>query len=121
MVRSFNDRILGGVCGGLAVGLPLGPWTLRVAFILLTVITLGLGLPIYLALWWLMPQESLISPSRGGAIRALLALIVIAALSALWFTWLTDSLPPDLGGDRFFSASLLLVMGSVLFLRQLRG
>lgn len=54
--RSAKDKIVGGVCGGLAAYLRLDPWVLRIAFILLTLFN-GAGLAVYFVLWLLLPLE----------------------------------------------------------------
>lgn len=54
--RSDKDRILGGVCSGLAKYLD---WDVSIIRILLIIIVLlgGLGIPIYLVLWIVLPME----------------------------------------------------------------
>ena len=39
LYRSRGDRVIGGVCGGLATGLGLGPSIVRVGWVLLTFLT----------------------------------------------------------------------------------
>ncbi|MCU1612527.1 MAG: phage shock protein PspC [Frankiales bacterium] len=51
--RSSTDRMLGGVCGGLAEYSGLDPVLWRVAMVALTL--LGPGVIVYLLLWVLMP------------------------------------------------------------------
>lgn len=55
--RSRTDRMLGGVCGGLAVSLGVDAALLRVALVVLTVFGFGLGAVFYLAAWYLAPEE----------------------------------------------------------------
>jgi phage shock protein PspC (stress-responsive transcriptional regulator) len=52
--RSSTDRMLGGVCGGLAAYSGLDPVLWRVGMVALTL--LGPGVVVYLLLWVLMPQ-----------------------------------------------------------------
>jgi phage shock protein C len=59
LTRSLTDRTLGGVCGGLGVYIGLNPWWVRVAFVVLGVFTAGTGILIYLALWYILPPETL--------------------------------------------------------------
>jgi phage shock protein C len=56
LYRSESDRMLAGVCGGLANYLRLDSTVVRLAFILLILLG-GHGLLIYLLLWILMPIE----------------------------------------------------------------
>ena len=51
--RSSSDRLLGGVCGGLAAYSGLDPVLWRVGMVALTL--LGPGVVVYLLLWVLMP------------------------------------------------------------------
>jgi phage shock protein C len=55
LYRSRTDKRIAGVAGGLAQYLSLDPTAVRVLFIVLAV--LGAGLPIYLAMWILVPEE----------------------------------------------------------------
>ena len=55
--RSNHNRIVAGICGGLAEQLGLSPRRLRVVWVLATVFTAFAGVFVYLALWFLMPKE----------------------------------------------------------------
>lgn len=57
--RSMTDRVLGGVCGGLADYLGIQAWWVRVAFGVLVAFTLGSSLLLYIALWLAMPEQTL--------------------------------------------------------------
>ena len=54
--RRGNDRILGGVCSGLAEGLRIDPLWVRLGFVLLAFLQ-GVGLLIYIVLWLMMPEQ----------------------------------------------------------------
>ena len=54
--RSYQDRILGGVAGGLADYFGVDGTVVRIAFVVLTVLG-GLGIPLYLAGLLLIPDE----------------------------------------------------------------
>jgi phage shock protein PspC (stress-responsive transcriptional regulator) len=62
LVRSRDDRILGGVCTGLGRRVGLDPWPARALVLLLLVIVPGSPLILYPVLWLLMPEET-----PGGA------------------------------------------------------
>lgn len=94
MTRSFTDRVLGGVCGGLSTRLPLNAWGVRVLFLLGTIATLGLLVPIYGLLWVLLPQESLIAPKRIGFFRFIILVIVIALCAGAWWAIFTQAYAP---------------------------
>jgi phage shock protein PspC (stress-responsive transcriptional regulator) len=55
--RSRSDRMLGGVCGGLAESLGADPALLRVLLVALTLITGGAAAVVYLAAWALAPDD----------------------------------------------------------------
>ena len=55
--RSRTDRMLGGVCGGLAAGLGADAALLRVLLVALTLITGGAAAIVYVAAWALAPEE----------------------------------------------------------------
>ena len=57
LMRSDTDRIIAGVCGGLAVYLGVDAVFVRLALILL-VFASGVGIPIYVILMLIMPSES---------------------------------------------------------------
>lgn len=53
--RSRTDRMLGGVCGGLAQSLGVDVTLLRIGLVALTVLGAGVGIVLYLAAWILAP------------------------------------------------------------------
>jgi phage shock protein PspC (stress-responsive transcriptional regulator) len=59
LTRSLTDRAFGGVCGGLGAYIGVNPWWVRGAFVVLGVFTAGTGVLIYLALWYILPPETL--------------------------------------------------------------
>ena len=61
--RSQNNRMLAGVCGGLAEHLGWSPSRLRVVWVLATIFTAFTGVIIYLGLWFLMPKALLPPPT----------------------------------------------------------
>ncbi len=56
LYRSRSDRMLGGVCGGLAQYFNLDATLIRVLFVALTVLG-GSGAVVYLAMWVIVPTE----------------------------------------------------------------
>lgn len=61
LMRSESDRMLAGVCGGIAAYLGVDPVLVRLGFVVLLLAS-GVGLPIYLVLWLVMPAESQAQP-----------------------------------------------------------
>ncbi|NJK80788.1 MAG: PspC domain-containing protein [Chloroflexaceae bacterium] len=55
--RSRTDRMLAGVCSGLGEYFAVDPVIVRLIFVLVT-ITSFVGLPVYILLWILMPQQA---------------------------------------------------------------
>ena len=61
--RSQNNRMIAGVCGGLAEHLGWPPFRLRVVWALATIFTAFAGVIVYFALWFLMPKAPLPPPA----------------------------------------------------------
>jgi phage shock protein PspC (stress-responsive transcriptional regulator) len=55
--RSGDDRMLAGVCGGIAEQFGLPTTLVRLGFILAALFMGGMGLLLYVALWVIMPPE----------------------------------------------------------------
>jgi phage shock protein PspC (stress-responsive transcriptional regulator) len=55
--RSRSDKMLAGVCGGLAESLNVDAGLIRIALVALTVLGFGFGIVLYLAAWILAPEE----------------------------------------------------------------
>lgn len=85
MVRSFSNRIFGGVCGGIASNLPFNAWIWRLIFIVLALVTSGASAIWYVALWWLLPLESPLRQRDGGAVTGFIGILVGIAILGLWF------------------------------------
>jgi phage shock protein PspC (stress-responsive transcriptional regulator) len=56
--RSSTDRVIGGVCAGLATYLSIDPLLVRILFLVLGIMT-GTGFLVYMILWLLVPVEDL--------------------------------------------------------------
>ena len=56
LYRSNTNRMLAGVCGGLAEYFNLDPTLVRVLFVLLAVLG-GSGLVLYVAMWIIVPKQ----------------------------------------------------------------
>ncbi|MBO5660945.1 MAG: PspC domain-containing protein [Tidjanibacter sp.] len=57
LMRSHGDKVIGGVCGGIAKFTNIDPTLLRIVTLLLVLFG-GLSLWIYIILWILLPIES---------------------------------------------------------------
>ncbi|MBK7894584.1 MAG: PspC domain-containing protein [Candidatus Promineifilaceae bacterium] len=68
LTRSETDKMIAGVCGGLAEYLNLDPVWVRLLFVLLFFAS-GIGAPIYLVLWVIMPREAVAGESGSTVLQ----------------------------------------------------
>jgi len=106
--RRTDDKVIAGVCSGLAIRLGVDPVVTRVAFVLLSILG-GAGVTIYLVAWALLPNdrnelplERAVRHGDGGS----LVLVVIAALSLFEGSWW--GFPWGVGGGWRFPWGLVL-------------
>jgi len=59
LYRSENDKVLGGVCGGLANYMRVDPAIVRIIFALITFGAFGSGVIIYIIMWIVVPSRTL--------------------------------------------------------------
>ncbi len=53
-----DDRILGGVCAGLAEYFSLDPTVVRIAYVVLSILSVGFpGTLVYIILWIVIPPK----------------------------------------------------------------
>lgn len=91
LTRSTNDRIIGGVSGGLGEYFHLDALFFRIAFVALSFVG-GLGLLLYLIGWFIIPEAGAARPTgfaswareHGGRTRAVIGggLVVLAVVIA---------------------------------------
>ena len=56
--RSRGDRMIAGICGGFAKSMGWNPTTVRILYVLLSVLSAGFpGTLVYILLWFVMPEE----------------------------------------------------------------
>ena len=56
--RSKQNRIIAGVCGGIADWLGWRPTLVRILYVVVSIISVGFpGILVYIVLWIVMPQE----------------------------------------------------------------
>lgn len=90
LYRHPSDKMLGGVCGGLAEYSGFDPLLVRALWVIATMVTSGGGFLAYLALWLLLP----VGTKNGGQVRAAAielnernlgrAAVVLMALGGFW-------------------------------------
>jgi phage shock protein PspC (stress-responsive transcriptional regulator) len=117
MTRSFSDRVLGGVCGGLARATRINAWLWRIAFVVLAFASAGAFLVAYLVLWWFVPQERPSQRRRGFPL--LLALGLLALAGALWAAEMQGRLLSPAGASMYLPL-LAVALALAFFLRQIR-
>jgi len=69
LYRSENDKILGGVCGGLAAYLRVDPAIVRIIFALITFGGFGSGFLLYIILWIVVPSKAVTTNIRKRLYR----------------------------------------------------
>jgi phage shock protein PspC (stress-responsive transcriptional regulator) len=57
LYRSKNDRMLGGVCAGLGEHFDIDPTVIRLVWAVITVLSIGTGVLVYIIAWILIPEE----------------------------------------------------------------
>ena len=54
---SDTNKKIGGVCGGLGEYFDIDPTLVRVIFILIALLSLGLGVVAYILMWAIIPRK----------------------------------------------------------------
>jgi phage shock protein C len=58
LMRSRDDRVVAGVCGGIAEWLGWSPTMVRILYVLVSVLSAAFpGILVYLLLWLFMPER----------------------------------------------------------------
>jgi len=57
LYRSKKERILGGVCSGLGEHLDVDPTVIRLIWVVVTVLSFGTGIIVYILAWIIIPEE----------------------------------------------------------------
>ena len=58
LTRSRNDRMLAGVCGGMARFLGMDPTLVRILYVMLSIMSVAFpGILFYLICWVVIPEE----------------------------------------------------------------
>ncbi len=57
-LKRSRNRVIGGVCGGIAENLNWDPGQVRLAYVLISILSAGFpGTLVYLILWIALPEE----------------------------------------------------------------
>jgi phage shock protein PspC (stress-responsive transcriptional regulator) len=57
LYRPRQERILGGVCSGLGRHYDTDPVLVRLGWVLLTILSFGCGIILYIVAWIIVPEE----------------------------------------------------------------
>jgi phage shock protein PspC (stress-responsive transcriptional regulator) len=104
LYRAANDKVLGGVCAGLANYLRLDPAVVRILFVLIT-FGWGFGFLLYIILWIVLPTRALVANARKRLYRNPEDRVIAGVASGLaayfhidvWIPRLIFALPMILG------------------------
>lgn len=125
LARSLTDRTLGGVCGGLGAYVGVGPWWVRALFVILGVFTAGTGLLLYVALWLILPPQSLADmpagpPDAARVSRPEIVVLIGAVVIGMGLVVLARNLGmlSAKNGDTFLPLAVIL-FGLVFLAKQL--
>src|SRR5215207_682254 len=115
--RSSSDRVIAGVCGGLAESLEVDPSLVRLGFVIATIWG-GVGILAYIVLALALPVGTEPQPDnavRAERTRAVAGVLLVAAGAMLlagnlgWLPWFSWSL---------FWPAVLVVIGILLLWRH---
>lgn len=59
LVRSRTDKMLGGVCGGIAQTFGIDATMVRIGLVALSLLGVGTGVVLYVAIWALAPEADI--------------------------------------------------------------
>ncbi len=57
LTRSKNNKVIGGVCGGLAKRFEIDPTMMRIIYVIASLLTATVGAWLYVLLWLVIPEE----------------------------------------------------------------
>lgn len=116
LLRSRDDRVLGGVGGGLGAYLGIDPVIVRLVFVVLALAGGG-GILAYVIAWIVIPEapeDGLPAPEHDGSSTPMVAGLVLVALGGLL---LADQLLPAFSW-RYVGPILLILFGGLLLARK---
>ena len=58
LYRSKRDRILAGVCAGLGEHFDIDPVIIRLVWVALTLLSIGIGVIVYIVAWIIIPEQT---------------------------------------------------------------
>ena len=126
LTRSRNERVLGGVAGGIAEYLGIDPVLVRIAWVILVLAGFGLGLIVYIVAWIITPEaEPGEAPARAprqhgepGVAAAVIFGVVLIAVGAVALLRAIDVRGPSL---QLILVAVLALVGVGLIAQARRG
>jgi len=128
LMRSRDDRVIAGVCGGLGEYLGVDPVLVRIAALIL-VFAGGAGILLYIIGWIAMPEAperpaagtpaAASEPARPAERRSG-SLVLGFIFVALGFVFLADEVWPDFFSWHYVWPIALIVVGAAIVLRSRR-
>lgn len=123
LVRSSDDRVIAGVCGGIGRHFGVDPILVRIAALLL-VFAGGAGIVLYVVGWIAIPEESddvtVATPSTVADDRTRNTVALGLVFVALGAVFLADAVWPDFLSWRYIWPIALIVIGAAILLRSRR-
>jgi phage shock protein C len=116
LMRSRDDRVIGGVAGGLGAYLGIDPVIVRLVVVVLALAG-GSGILAYLVAWLVIPEapeDGMPAPERAGSSAPVLTGLVLVALGALL---LADQLLAAFSW-RYVGPVLLIVFGGLVLVQR---
>lgn len=120
MTRSFTDRVLAGVCGGIGSALGVNAWLVRFLFVVMTLLSLGGYAVLYLSLWLIMPEQSLATSRRSSGFGMIMTLFLVIVVTVLWVLNLSGNLQVSDYANLYYPA-LLMCLSLVYLVYQVRS
>lgn len=124
LYRSKADSWFGGVAGGMAEHFDIDPTLVRIGFVVLAIVTSGLGVLAYLGAWILIPERPGGGPadaSRGGGNTAGLVWGFILVMVGLVFLLAQLDLDLDFSLWEVTAAGALTLVGLFMAVEARRG
>jgi phage shock protein C len=126
LYRSTSNKMIAGVCGGIAEYLNVDPTIVRIAWILLSILPLIPGIVIYIIAWFVIPKAPGGTTTRsgdGGRNAAAILGIMFIAIGGLIFLGNLDILDWEDWWDvswEYVFPLLLIAIGVLLMARPAR-
>jgi len=126
LTRSRNQRVLGGVAGGLGEYLGVDAVLVRIAWVILILAGFGLGLIVYIVAWIIIPEaepdEAVVRAPRGhgdtGVAAAVIFGVILIAVGAVALLRAIDVQGPSF---QLILVAVLALVGVGLIAQARRG